>query len=253
MKVRIITVDDEPLARVRLRRLLSKERNVEIAAECADGAAAVEAVCQHRPDLLLLDVQMPGMDGFGVLRALGATGKLPAIVFVTAYDQHAVRAFEARAIDYLLKPPTQARLHDALERVRERLTEKGMETIPQALLDLLAEREANASRLRRIAVRSGERVTFVATEQVDWIEAAGNYVLLHAGKENHIVRDTLIALEAELPDTFLRVSRSALLNLRRVRELQSVMPGEHVAILADGQRVPMTRSIREVEERLRFL
>jgi two-component system LytT family response regulator len=179
--------------------------------------------------VLLLDVQMPGMDGFEVVRALGGIDKPPALVFVTAYDQHAVRAFEARAIDYLLKPTRQARLHEALERARERLSDRGREAMPQALLDLLAERDAAASRLRRIAVRNGERVTFVVTEEIDWIEAAGNYVLLHAGKENHIVRETLTALEAQLPDAFFRVSRSAILNLRRIRELQSVTSGEYVA------------------------
>ena len=193
------------------------------------GSAAIEAVRQHGPDVLLLDVQMPGMDGFEVVRALGGIDKPPALVFVTAYDQHAVRAFEARAIDYLLKPTRQARLHEALERARERLSDRGREAMPQALLDLLAERDAAASRLRRIAVRNGERVTFVVTEEIDWIEAAGNYVLLHAGKENHIVRETLTALEAQLPDAFFRVSRSAILNLRRIRELQSVTSGEYVA------------------------
>jgi two-component system LytT family response regulator len=253
MKLRIVTVDDEPLARDRLRRLLSKEPDIEIVAECADGSAAIEAVRRHSPDVLLLDVQMPGMDGFEVVRALGDIDKPPALVFVTAYDQHAVRAFEARAIDYLLKPTRQARLHEALQRARERLIDQGRETIPQALLDLLAERDAAANRLRRIAVRNGERVTFVVTEQIDWIEAAGNYVLLHAGKENHIVRETLTALEAQLPDAFFRVSRSAILNLRRIRELQSVTSGEYVAILVDAQRIPITRTIREVEERLRFL
>lgn len=253
MKLRIVTADDEPLARERLRRLLSKEADIEIVEECADGAAAVAAVGRHSPDLLLLDVQMPGMDGFEVVRALGTVGKVPVLVFVTAYDQHAVRAFEARAIDYLLKPTRQARLHEALQRVRERLTDQGRETIPQSLRDLLAERDAAVNKLRRIAVRNGERITFVMTEQIDWIEAAGNYVLLHAGKENHIVRETLTALEAQLPDAFFRVSRSAILNLRRIRELQSVTSGEYVAILFDAQRIPITRTIREVEERLRFL
>ncbi len=253
MKLRVVIVDDETLARARLRRLLGHEPEVEIVAECADGPAAVQAVETHQPDLLLLDVQMPGMDGFEVVSHLDPTN-LPAIVFVTAYDQHAVRAFEARAVDYLLKPTSLARLQESLTRVRERMrASDGSAALSQPLLDLLAEREATANRPRRLAVRSGERTSFVATDDVDWCEAAGNYVVLHVGKETHILRETMAALEAQLtPAAFLRVSRSAILNLRRVKELQSISAGEHVAILHDGQRVGITRSVREIEERLRF-
>lgn len=253
MKLRVVIVDDETLARQRLRRLLGQEADVEIVEECADGVAAVKAVETHRPDLLLLDVQMPQMDGFEVVRNLDPAN-LPAIVFVTAYDQHAVRAFEARALDYLLKPTSHARLQESLARVRERLRTAGANpALPQTLLELLAERESASSRPRRLAVRSGERTSFVATEDVDWFEAAGNYVVLHVGKETHILRETMSALEAQLaPATFLRVSRSAILNLRRVKELQSLSAGEHVAILHDGQRIGITRSLREIEERLRF-
>jgi len=251
MKLRVIIVDDEPLARERLQHLLSKETDIEVIAECADGPAAVEAVRQHSPDLLLLDVQMPGMDGFEVLRALEQP--LPSVVFVTAYEQHAVRAFEARALDYLLKPTTKARLRETLTRTRERLSSTKHSGIPQGLLDLLAERESNGSRVRRIPVRTGERVVFVNTEDIDWIEAAGNYIILHVRKETFILRETMSTMEAQLPDDFFRISRSAILNLRRVKEVQSVSAGENVCILTDGQRLPMTRSLREVEEKLRFL
>jgi two-component system, LytTR family, response regulator len=250
MKLRVIIVDDETLARERLRRLLSSRPDVELLADCADGPSAVDAVRQHRPDVLILDVQMPGMDGFEVLRALGPK-ELPAVIFVTAFDEHAVRAFEARALDYLLKPASRARLGEALGRVRERL--KTVSTLPESLIDLLAAREAAAGRVRRLVVRNGERVAFVSTEEIDWIEAAGNYVILHAGQESHILRETMNALEEQLGlDPFLRVSRSAIVNLRRVKEIRSVTAGEHVAILEGGQRIPMTRSLREVEERLRF-
>ncbi len=254
--MKVIIVDDEPLARERLRRLLSGESDVEIVAECADGASAVAAVRHHAPDLLLLDVQMPGMDGFETVRALDAR-LLPAIVFVTGFDQHAVRAFEARALDYLLKPTTRARLAESLARVREKLADGAASPrLPQALLDLLAER-ANAPippRVRRLAVRTGERVIFVSTEDVSWVEAAGNYAVLHVGSATHILRETMSSLEGQLSgEGFLRVSRSAIVNLRRVKELQAVAPGEQIAILVDGQRVPMTRGIREVEEQLRSL
>jgi two-component system LytT family response regulator len=201
--------------------------------------------------VLLLDVQMPEMDGFDVVRNLEAE-KLPAIVFVTAYDQHAVKAFEARALDYLLKPTSQARVQEALARVRERMRSTTGAALPQSLLELLAEREAATNRPKRLAVRSGERTSFVLTDDVDWFEAAGNYVVLHVGKETHIVRETMSALETQLAGPFLRVSRSAILNLQRVKELQSITAGEHVAILHNGQKVAITRSIREIEERLRF-
>src|SRR4051812_15078621 len=257
MKIlRVLIVDNESLARDRLRRLMSGESNLEIVGESADGPAAVKAVEELHPDLLLLDIQMPGLDGFEVVKALSKNGTLPSIVFVTAFDQHAVRAFESRALDYLLKPVTRARLQEALRRARERFdaTPGGTPAIPAGLLDLIAEREAAAPPLRRIPIRSGERTSFVTLEEIDWLEAAGNYVILHVGKETHVLRETLVAFEAQLPaKSFVRVSRSAILNLRRVREFQVVTPSEHVAILQDGQRIPITRSIREVEERMRYV
>jgi two-component system LytT family response regulator len=251
VNLRVMIVDDERIARTRLRRLLESEADVEIVAECADGASAVEAVREHAPDLLFLDVQMPGMDGFEVLDALGRE-HAPPVVFVTAFDQHAVRAFETHALDYVLKPASAERLAKTLARVRERLAQSA--AAPQPLLDLLAERMAAASQARRLVVRSGPRTTFVSPEEIDWVEAAGNYVVLHLGKQTHILRETMSALETKLPTSmFLRVSRSAILNLRRVKELQSVAPGEHAAILLDGQRVAITRTLREVEERVRHI
>ncbi len=243
MKIGTLLVDDEALGRERLRTLLAAEPDVEIVGECADGPAAVSAIGKQKPGLVFLDIQMPGMDGFDVLQALGAK-KLPAVVFVTAYDEHALRAFDARALDYVLKPASRARLRQALERVREQIASHASDA---PLRDLLA------SRPRRIGVRTGERTVYVAVEEIDWVEAAGNYVILHAGKESHIQRETLGALEAELPpEYFLRVSRSAVVNLRRVKELQAVAPGEHVAILHGGRKLAITRGLREVEERLRF-
>jgi two-component system LytT family response regulator len=253
--MKVVIVDDEPLARERLRRLLASEPDVQIAAECGDGPAAIEAVRSHKPDLVFLDIQMPGLDGFDVLRALDP-GHLPAVVFVTGFDQHAVRAFEARALDYLLKPTTRARLAESLTRVRERLRAREFHAqFPRALLDLLNEKQASAGKpsVRRLAVRTGERVTFVAIEDLDWVEAAGNYAIHHLGGTTHILRETMSSLEEQLSvQVFLRVSRSAIVNLRRIKELRTVAPGEHVAVLLDGQRVPMTRSIREVEEKMRL-
>ena len=259
--MKTVIVDDEPLARARLRRLLAPEPDVRIVAECADGPTAVAAVRQHAPDLLLLDVQMPGMDGFATLRALEPPPpgrSSPAVVFVTGFDRHAVRAFEVRALDYLLKPTTRERLAEALARVRERFAPGAADAagLPRALRELLAERgdPPPAAAARRLAVRTGGRVVFVPVEEVDWVEAAGNYVLLHVGALTHILRETMTALEGQLPAAgFGRVSRSAIVNLRRVRELRAAGPGEHVAVLRDGQRVPITRGVRGVATRLRAL
>jgi two-component system LytT family response regulator len=246
MKLRVLLIDDEPLGRERLRGLLATEMDIEIIGECGDGPSAVAAARKLKPDVLFLDIQMPGMDGFDVLQALG-TKRLPAVVFVTAYDEHALRAFDARALDYLLKPASRTRLRQALERVRAQLASVRPGDGETALRDLLA------SRPRRIAVRAGERIVYVPVSEIDWVEAAGNYVILHAGTQNHIIRETLGAVENQLsPDLFLRLSRSAIANLGRVKEIQAVAPGEHVAILHTGQRLAITRSLREVEERLRF-
>ena len=250
MKLRTIIVDDERMARTRLRRMLENDPDVEIVAECADGLAAISAVQEESPDLLLLDIQMPGMDGFGVLEALG-TERTPEVVFVTAYDEHAIRAFEEHALDYLMKPVSPERFTKMLARVRERRTHAQRDQ--ESLLEMLAQRKAEA-RGTRLVVRSGERTTFVSPEEIDWVEAAGNYAILHLGKRTHILRETMSGLESQLPgEMFCRVSRSAILNLRRVQELQSLSAGDHVAILSDGQRIGISRSLREVEERLKHV
>ena len=247
MKLRAIIVDDERMARARLRRMLEKDPDVEITAECEDGLAAVNAVRAEAPDLILLDIQMPGMDGFGVLEALGPE-RTPEVVFVTAYDEHAIRAFEEHALDYLMKPVSPERFTKMLARVRERRTQahRGQES----LFELLAQRKGGM----RLMVKNGERTTFISPEEIDWVEAAGNYAILHLGKRTHILRETMSALESQLAgEMFCRVSRSAILNLRRVTELQSLSAGEHVAILTDGQRIGISRSLREVEERLKHV
>jgi two-component system, LytTR family, response regulator len=247
MKLRTIIVDDERLARTRLRRMLEKDPEVEIAAECEDGLSAVDAVRAQAPDLILLDIQMPGMDGFGVLEALGPE-RTPEVVFVTAYDEHAIRAFEEHALDYLMKPVEPDRFAKMLSRVRERRSQSNRSK--DALTEMLAQRRTGT----RLVVKSGERTTFVAPDEIDWIEAAGNYAILHLGKRTHILRETMSALEGQLPsETFCRVSRSSILNLKRVKELQSLSAGEHVAILEDGQRITISRSLREVEEKLKYV
>jgi two-component system, LytTR family, response regulator len=244
IEVRTLIVDDEPLARQRLRRLLGQHPGVEIVGECADGAAALRAVEELRPHLLLLDIQMPGIDGFGVVEGL-VPGPLPIVVFVTAFDQHAIHAFEACALDYLLKPVSAARLDRTIARVRKHLSVFKPEPAARA-------NETTTPAHPKFLVRSGQRTSFISAEEIDWIEADGNYAILHVGGRNHLLRATMSALEAQLPVDFLRASRFAILNLRRVKEIQST-DGNHFAIMNDDTKAPLTCGIREVQQRLRAL
>lgn len=252
MSLRVVIVDDEPLARERIRSLLGSEPDVEIVGECADGPAAVEAVTRTQPDLIFLDVQMPGMSGFDVLHELNGT-RLPLVIFVTAYDRHALKAFEVHALDYLLKPFKRARFFETVKRAREVLAGKEAAEISRKLLALVSQNRPEPEHLTRLAIKTGERVVLVKADAVDYMEAAGNYVVVHAGKENHVMRETLTALEQKLnPRRFLRISRSTLVNVERVKELQPLFKGEHVVVLVDGTRLTMTRGYREVQELLRF-
>jgi two-component system, LytTR family, response regulator len=239
--LRVLIVDDERAARVRLRRLLETEPDLAIVAECADGPAAVETAKLLRPDLLLLDVQIPGMDGFDVLRAL-PEDYAPAIVFVTAFDQHAVRAFEACALDYLLKPVAPSRLARALARVRER----------RAML-AAATRPPEPPVKRRFVVRGSNRVSVVGVAEIEWIEAAGNYAILHTAAGNHILRETMGALEESLPpNEFMRINRGVIVRLALVRAVRPAQGETPAAVmLAGGVELPLTRGLREVQERLK--
>ncbi|MDW8310448.1 MAG: LytTR family DNA-binding domain-containing protein, partial [Verrucomicrobiales bacterium] len=189
---------------------------------------------------------------FGVLRALGHA-QMPEVIFVTAHDQHAVKAFEAHALDYLLKPFKPARFREAVRRAREQLARRRAGAISENLAALLAEQPAPRARLSRIAVKSGERTVFVKTSEIEYIESAGNYLVLHAGRENHVIRETLGALEAQLdPKQFVRINRSTLVNVEQIRELQPLFKGEHVVVLRNGRQLPLTRGVRELQELLKF-
>ena len=252
MKIRTLIADDEPLARERIRSLLAQEPDFEIVGECADADGALAVLKKQPVDLLFLDVQMPEMDGFEMLGRLGKDA-LPTVIFVTAYDQHAVKAFEVHALDYLLKPFKQSRFKEAVQRVREQFSRRQTEDVSKRLLQLLSDRKAPPAYLQRLTVKENDRVVLVKASQIEWIESAGNYVVLHVGKQNHILRETLAALEAQLdPKLFLRISRSTLVNLDQVRELQPLFKGEYVVVLHNGKQLPMTRGIRELEEKLRF-
>lgn len=252
MKIKALIVDDEPLARDRLRAMLARESDIQVMDECADGDEAVDKILGLKPDLVFLDVQMPKRDGFGVLRTLQG-GKLPAVIFTTAYDQHALAAFDAHAVDYVLKPFKTSRFQEALNRAREMLAGRGSQEAVNRLLKLVEERQQEAPKLTRIPVKSEDRTFFVKVEEVDWIEADGNYAVLHAGKARHMVRETMTFLEANLPPGgFLRISRSSIVNLERVRELQPLAQEDHAVVLKNGEVLEMTRGIREVEHWLKY-
>jgi two-component system LytT family response regulator len=226
--MRVLVVDDEPLARQRLRQMLADHADVTIVGEAEHVEQARELVRAERPDLLLLDVRMPGANGFALVEELHVT-PMPYVIFVTAHAEHAVEAFDAEAVDYLLKPFDEERLARALDRAREGIA-----------------RRRPPRRLDRFAVVLGRRTRYVAAADVDWIEGSGNYAKLHVGKETHLVRTTLSALDQELdPGRFARVHRSAIVALDRVRELQSLGGGEYRVVLRDGTQVPMSQRYRD--------
>ncbi len=250
MKVRVIIADDEPLARERVRLLLAEEPDIELVSECSNGTQTLTATQDLRPDLLFLDVQMPRINGFEVLEAL-EPNQIPVVIFTTAHDDHAIHAFEVNALDYPLKPFTGERFKKAMQRAREQL-DKGTVGLPgRQLAGLLNHVHAASSSGGRILVRSPERIVFIKPEEIDHVEAAGNYVVLHAGKERHILRETTVAMEARLtPSGFMRISRSAIVNLARVREVQPVAPGQYSVLLKNGTRLDMTCSLGDLQTRL---
>ena len=245
MTLRVLIVDDEPAARRGIRQRLATESDIEIVGECSDGAAAIEAIPDLRPDLVFLDIQMPELGGFEVIEAIGLA-RMPRVIFVTAYDAHAVRAFEVQALDYVLKPIDGARFRAALERARREVG-RGDEALAgriAAALEGLG-RAGHRRWARRLAVRSPGRVVLVDVGDIDRIEAAGNYAEVHVGPKAHVLRETLTSLESRLdPEHFTRVSRSAIVNIGRVRELQPMFNGDFVVILRDGTQVSGSRRYR---------
>jgi two-component system LytT family response regulator len=255
-KISALIVDDEKPARQRLRDLLEKERGVSVVGECASGAEAVRLIRETEPELLFLDIQMPVMGGFDVVEQVGAA-RMPVTVFVTAYDSYAVRAFEASALDYLLKPYSDERFDRCLTRALAHVRTQKREEMSRRLVRLLTqEREgahASSPHLERLLVKAGGRVLFLPTEEIDWIEAAGVYVELHAGSRKFLHRASLGELEASLdPHRFIRIHRSSIVNISRVRELHPHSHGDYVAVLKDGTRLKLSRSYRpKLETRLR--
>ena len=244
-RIRTLIVDDEPLALRRLRALLADEPDIEIVGEAANGTEAVRAITTERPDLVFLDVQMPGLDGFDVLRATASIHQ-PFVVFVTAHDEHAIRAFEVQAVDYLLKPVIEARFREAVRRVVARLRGESTADIARQMAQFLERVAPAPARGGRIAVKRDGRVNFVRVEDIDWVEADGDLVRVHAGKEAHTIRETMAQIEAKLPaERFMRVHRSIIVNTERVREVQPWFKGDYVLIMHDGTKLRSGRTYRQ--------
>ncbi|MGH7467881.1 MAG: LytR/AlgR family response regulator transcription factor [Longimicrobiales bacterium] len=258
-RIRVLVVDDEPLARAGVCELLSRDAELDVVGEAANGQEAVAAITELSPDLVMLDVQMPGMTGFEVIRTIGPE-HMPAVVFTTAYDQFAVRAFEVNAVDYLLKPFDDERFALTVARAKKAVRHAHAGELSRRLVELLDRTSGSVSTptpapapafADRLVVKSGGRVVFLRSDEVDWVEAADYYVKLHTGGKTHLLRETMNALEDRLdPRKFFRVHRSAIVNLDRIRELQPYFRGEHVLILHDGTKLKLSRGRREKLEQM---
>jgi two-component system LytT family response regulator len=243
--IRTLIVDDESLARERIRDMLASDPQIEVVADCANGRDAIKAIQLLSPDLVFLDVEMPGIDGFGVLEGI-KSGRIPTIIFVTAYDRYAVRAFEVFALDYLLKPFDQERFDKALSRAKAQLSIEQNDALNQRILSALEAIKTRPVHLERLVIKMNGHVFFIKAEEIDWLEAEGNYVRLHAGKESYLLRDTISALESQLdPKRFIRVHRSAIVNIDRITELQPWFHGEYRIILREGVQLTLSRTYRE--------
>jgi two-component system LytT family response regulator len=241
--LRTIVVDDEGPARDKLKILLGQESDIKLVAECESGAAAIAALKENKPDLLLLDIQLPDMDGFSVLKALSSE-EIPIVIFTTAYDQYAIKAFDAHALDYLLKPFDHERLRDALHRARLAVRTHSDRVLTDRLLNILQVARA-APQARRLLVRAGGRVVFLAYDEIEWIEAAANYVRVHAGKVSYMLRSSIGTIAEKLPnDQFVRIHRSTVVNARIIKELQPCNSGEFIVVLRNGKELSCSRGYR---------
>ena len=266
-KIKTLVVDDEPLARRNLRVLLEADPQVELVGEASGGAEALALISEHSPDLVFLDVQMPEMDGFGVLERLEAE-KLPVVIFVTAFDKYALKAFDFHALDYLLKPFDDSRFEKALARAKQQLAQRELKDLSRRLISLLEDRGGGARGVEcaaapsdspdrparyqtRFLIKSAGRVSFIRAEEIDWIEAEDYYVKLHVKGRGHLLRETMNDIETRLdPEVFVRIHRSSIVNLERVRELQQLFGGDYSVVLRDGTQLKLSRARRERLESL---
>jgi two-component system, LytTR family, response regulator len=254
--IRVLIVDDEPAARNGLRQLLKRDPDVVVVGEARNGREAVRALETDGIDVVFLDIQMPELDGFGVVGAVGAQ-QMPTIVFVTAYDRHALHAFEVHALDYLLKPFTDERFRDAMARAKASVRQGRLGDVSRRLAALLNDAGVTptaprGTHLKRLTIKGAGRVTLLPIRDVDWLEAERDYVRVHAGKSSHVIRDTMKNLEGQLdPDRFVRIHRSTIVNLERIKELQPMFKGEYVVVLHDGTELKLSRGYRDhLEARL---
>jgi two-component system LytT family response regulator len=244
-RIRALIADDEALARKFIRRMLKDDHDVEIVGECSNGKETVAMIRKESPDLVFLDVQMPEMDGFAVLEAIGVE-RLPEIIFATAYEQYAIRAFELHALDYLLKPFDQTRFKEAIRHAKERFRSERQKEGRMQITALLESIGNKPPYLDRLVIKAGGRITFLRTTDINWIEADDKYVHLHTSKASPMIRQTLGAMEAQLdPKKFRRVHRSAIVNIERIKELQPLFSGEHSILLEDGTKLTLSRNYKE--------
>ncbi|MFL6466393.1 MAG: LytR/AlgR family response regulator transcription factor [Pyrinomonadaceae bacterium] len=245
MKIRTLIVDDEPLARERVKRFLKDERDIVILGECGNGTDAIKSIREKEPDLVFLDIQMPEKNGFDVIKSIEG-GDLPTIVFVTAYDQYALQAFEVHALDYLLKPFNRERFHRAVSRAKDQIESRRRGELDERLASLISSISPDRKYLERLVVKSVGRVFFLKTSEIDWIEASGNYLKLHVGRESHMIRETMNSIEGKLdPGQFMRIHRSTIVNIDRIKELHPMFSGDYSAILRDGTELALSRNYRE--------
>lgn len=250
LPLRTVIVDDEPLARDRIATLLAAEPDMEVVAQCGDGEVAVAAIRAHQPDIVFLDIQMPGSDGFSVLERVGV-GHIPVVIFVTAFDDHALRAFEMHALDYLLKPFDRTRFFAALNRARQYLQPEQRSAYHQRLAQLIHDQTSATPYLAHIPVKTNDRVILVSTDTIDWVETAGNYVHLHVGATSHLLRTTMSRLESQLdPAQFVRIHRYTMVNLTRIRDLRPYEHGDFLVTLQDGTQLRLSRTYRERLQRV---
>jgi len=257
-KIKTLIVDDEPLARRNLRVLLERDAQIEILEECRNGREAVKAIKNLTPDLIFLDIQMPEMDGFDVLAHVGPE-QIQAIIFVTAFDQYALKAFDVHALDYLLKPFDDERFARALERAKSQIAAREIDKLSKRLFALLEERESERKGstqeehyLTRLMIKASNRMVLLKVEDIDFIEADGNYAKLHVGRKAHLLREKMHDLEGRLdPAKFVRIHRSVIVNLDRIKEMQPHFNGDYIVVLVDGQQLRLSRTRREhLESRL---
>jgi two-component system, LytTR family, response regulator len=243
--IRALIADDETLARKFIRQMLRDDRDFEIIGECGNGKETVAMIRKESPDVVFLDVQMPEMDGFAVLESIGIE-RLPEIIFTTAYEQYAIRAFELHALDYLLKPFDQTRFKDAIKYAKERFRSERWNDGRMQISALLENIKNKPQYVERLVIKSGGRITFLRIDEINWIEADDKYVHLHTGKARPMVRQTLSAMEAQLdPAKFRRVHRSAIVNVERIAELQPLFSGEYSILLQDGTKLTLSRNYRD--------